>query len=70
MKNFLVFLLGLLISALWLYVVLPIVLVGLGACVWVPLFFEFKGAVVIGIVITILTSVVICIVDHKLESVN
>ena len=65
MKNFL---LGLLISALWLYVILPIVLVGLGACVWVPLFFEFKGAVVIGIVITILTSVVVGIVDHKLEN--
>lgn len=68
MKNFLVFLLRLLISALWLYVVLPIVLVGLGACVWVPLFFEFKGAVVVGIVITILTLIVICIVDHKLEN--
>ena len=70
MKNFLVFLLRLLISALWLYVVFPIVLVGLGACVWVPLFFEFKGTVVVGIVITILTLIVICIVDHKLASVN
>lgn len=68
MKNFLIFLLGLLINALWLYVVLPIFFVGLGACVWVPLFFEFKGAVVIGIVISILTLVLIGIVDHKLDN--
>ena len=64
MKNFL---LGLLISALWLYVIFPIFFVGLGACVWVPLFFEFKGAVVVGVVISILTLVVIGIVDYKLE---
>ena len=68
MKNFLLFLLGLLINALWLYVVLPIFFVGLGACVWVPLFFEFKGAVVVGVVISILTLVVVGIVDYKLES--
>ena len=65
MKNFLF---GLLISALWLYVVLPIFFVGLGACVWVPLFFEFKGAVVIGIVISVLTLVVAGVVDYKLDS--
>ena len=65
MKNFL---LGLLISALWLYVIFPIFFVGLGACVWVPLFFEFEGAVVVGVVISILTLVVIGIVDYKLES--
>ena len=62
------FLLGLLINALWLYVILPIVFVGIAACLWVPMFFEFRGSVAIGIVITILTSVVICIVDHKLEN--
>ena len=61
------FLLGILINILYMYVVLPTVFVGLGACVWMPLLFEFRGAVAIGIVITILTSVVICIVDHKLE---
>lgn len=70
MKNFLVFLLELLISALWLYVLFPIFFVGIAACLWVPLFFEFKGAVVIGIVISILTLVVAGIVDYKLESVN
>lgn len=68
MKNFLVFLFGLLINALWLYVILPIFLVGIAAWLWVPLFFEFKGAVVVGIVISILTLVVAGIVDYKLES--
>ena len=65
MKNFL---LGLLMNALYMYIVLPIFFVGIMAWLWVPLFFEFEGAVVIGIVITILTLVLIGIVDHKLES--
>ena len=68
MKNFLVFLLGLLISALWLYVVLPIFFVGIMAWLWMPLL--FRGTFIIGIVITTLTLVVTVIVDYKLESVN
>ena len=68
MKNFLVFLLGLLINVLYAYVIFPIVIVGIMSWLWVPLLFEFEGAVVIGIVITILTLVLIGIVDHKLES--
>ena len=68
MKNFLLFLLGLLINALYMYVLFPIILVGILACLWVPILFEFEGAVVIGIVITILTLVVIGIVEYKLES--
>ena len=68
MKNFLVFLLGLLINTLYMYVLFPIVIVGCMAWLWAPMFFEFEGAVVIGIVITILTLVVVGIVDHKLES--
>ena len=68
MKNFLVFLLGLLINALYMYVLFPIFIVGIMAWLWVPIFFEFEGAVVIGIVTTILTLVVVGIVDHKLES--
>ena len=68
MKNFLLFLLGLLINALYVYVVLPIFFVGIMACLWVPLFFEFEGAFIIGIVITILTLVVTVIVDCKLDS--
>ena len=65
MKNFL---LGLLINALGLYVVLPIFIVGVMAWLWVPLFFEFEGAFIIGIIITILTSVVAGLVDYKLEN--
>lgn len=69
MKNFLLFLLGILVNALCMYVLFPIFLVGIMAWLWVPIFFEFGGAVVIGIVISILTLVVAGIVDHKLENV-
>ena len=68
MKNFLIFLLGLLINALHMYVLLPVFLVGILACLWVPAFFEFEGAFIIGIVITILTSVVTGVIEYKLES--
>ena len=68
MKNFLVFLLELLINALFMYVVLPIIFVGSMAWLWVPLL--FRGTFIIGIVITTLTLVVTVIVDYKLESVN
>ena len=68
MKNFLRFLLGLLINALYMYVIFPIYFVGFLAWLWVPIVFEFKGAFIIGIVITILTSVVTGIVEDKLES--
>ena len=70
MKNFLIFLLGLLINALYMYVLFPILLIGILACLWVPAFFEFEGAVVIGIVISVLTLVVAGIIEYKLESVN
>lgn len=68
MKNFLLFLLGLLMNALYMYVLFPIFIVGIMSWLWVPLLFEFEGAVVIGIVITILTLVVTGIVEYKLES--
>ena len=70
MKNFLLFLLVLLINALYMYVLFPICFVGCMAWLWVPLFFEFEGTVVVGIIITILTLVLIGIIDYKLESVN
>ena len=70
MKNFLVFLLGLLINALYMYVLFPIIFVGIMAWLWAPIFFEFEGSVVVGIVITILTLAVVGIVEYKLESVN
>lgn len=66
MKNFLSFLLGLLINAFYLYVLFPIFIVGIMSWLWMPLLFEFEGAVVIGIVITILTLVVTGIVEGKL----
>ena len=68
MKNFLIFLLGLLINAFYMYVLFPIIFVGSTACLWVPLFFEFRGAVFIGIVTTILTLVVTGITEYKLGS--
>ena len=67
MKNFLLFLLG---NALYMYVLFPIFIVGILACLWVPAFFEFEGAVVIGIVISVATLVVTGIIEYKLESVN
>lgn len=64
MKNFLVFLLGLLITVLYAYVLFPIVLVGIMSWLWMPLLFEFEGAFIIGIVITVLTLVVTGIVEY------
>ena len=63
MKNFLVFLLGLLINALYMYVVFPIVIVGVMSWLWIPILFEFQGAFIIGIVISILTLVVTVVVE-------
>ena len=68
MKNFLIFLLGLLINALYMYVLLPIFLIGILACLWVPAFFEFEGAVVIGIVTSVATLVTVGIIEYQLES--
>ena len=70
MKNFLLFLLEILINALCMYAVLPIFFVGIAACLWVPLLFEFRGAVAVGIIITILTLVLIGIIDYKLDNDN
>ena len=61
MKNFL---LRLLIAALYMYVIFPIVLVGVMSWLWMPLLFEFEGAFIIGIVISILTLVVTGIVEY------
>ena len=68
MKNFLLFLLGLLINALYMYVLFPIFLVGITAYLWVPAFFEFKGSVVIGIVTSVATLVIAGIIEYKLEN--
>ena len=68
MKNFLLFLLRLLINAVYLYALFPVFLVGILACLWVPAFFEFEGAVVIGIVTSVLTLVAAGIIEYKLEN--
>ena len=68
MKSFLVFLLGLLMNALYMYVLFPIIFVGIMAWLWVPMFFEFRGAVVVGIVVSTLTLVTTGIIEYKLES--
>lgn len=68
MKSFLLFLLGLLMNALYMYVVLPVFFVGVMAWLWMSLLFEFEGAVVTGIVITILTLVVTGVVEWKLDN--
>ena len=68
MKNFLIFLLGLLMNALYLYVIGPIFITGIMAWLWVPLFFESSFASIIGIVITIVTLVVTGVVEYKLDS--
>ena len=72
MKNFLLgllnFLLGLLINALYMYVLCPIFIICVMSFLWMPLLFEFKGAFIIGFVISILTLVVAEIVECKLES--
>ena len=64
MKNIL---LGLLVSALYMYALFPIFLVGIMAWLWVPMFFEFKGAVAIGIVASVATLVIAGIIEYKEE---
>ena len=68
MKNFLLFLLGLSINVLYTYVLWPIFIICVMSFLWVPILFEFKGAFIIGIVISILTLVIAEIVECKLES--
>ena len=65
MKNFL---LGILINIFMLYVILPIFITSITAWLWVPLLFEFEGAFIIGIAISVLTLVIVGIVDYKLEN--
>ena len=71
MKNFLLFLLGLLINALYMYFVLPIFFIGIMAWVWLPIVFDISncfGGAGLGFVLGIIISVVTGIVDYKLES--
>ena len=66
-------LLGLLISALYMYVVLPIFIIGGMAWLWLPIVFDISncfGGVGLGLVLGIIISVITGIIEHKLESVN
>ena len=63
MKNFL---LRLLINVLYMYVLFPVFIICVMSFLWMPLLFEFKGAVAIGIVISVLTLVVAGIIEYKL----
>ena len=63
MKNFL---LRLLINVLYMYVLFPVFIICVMSFLWMPLLFEFEGAVVIGIVISVLTLVVAGIIEYKL----
>ena len=53
-----------------MYVLFPVFIIGIMACLWVPAFFEFEGAVAIGIVTSVATLVIAGIIEYKLESVN
>ena len=68
MKNFLLFLLGLLINAFYTYVLFPVFIIGILACLWVPMFFESSLAFPIGIVASVATLVIAGIIEYKLES--
>ena len=68
MKNFLTFLLGILINALYMYVLFPVFLAGILACLWMPTLFESSFAFPIGIVTSVLTLVVAGIIEYKLEN--
>lgn len=66
-------LLELLISVLYMYVVLPIFIIGGMAWLWVPIVFDISncfGGVGLGLVLGIIISVITGIIEYKLESVN
>lgn len=70
MKNFLVFLLGLLINALYAYVVLPVYLAGVMSWIWLPIVFDINncfGGVGLGLVLGIIISVVTEVIKQKVS---
>lgn len=70
MKNFLVFLLGLLINALYMYVVFPVYFAGVMAWIWLPIVFDINncfGGVGLGFVLGIIISVVTEIIKQKVS---
>lgn len=70
MKNFLVFLLGLLINALYMYVVFPVYFAGVMAWIWLPIVFDINncfGGVGLGLVLGIIISVGTEIIKQKVS---
>ena len=70
MKNFLVFLLGLLINALYMYVLLPVYLAGVMSWIWLPIVFDINncfGGVGLGLVLGIIISVGTEIIKQKVS---
>lgn len=70
MKNFLVFLLGLLINALYMYVVLPVYFAGVMSWIWLPIVFDINncfGGVGLGLVLGIIISVGTEIIKQKVS---
>ena len=70
MKNFLVFLLELLINALYMYVALPIYLAGVMSWIWLPIVFDINncfGGVGLGLVLGIIISVGTEIIKQKVS---
>ena len=71
MKNFLIVIFGMLINALYMYVVLPIFIIGGMAWLWLPIVFDISncfGGVGLGLVLGIIISVATVIIEHKLEN--
>ena len=72
MKNFLLFLLGILINAFYMYVVLTIFFAAITAWLWLPIIFDISncsGGIGLGLVLGIVILVVTTIVGYKLENV-
>lgn len=70
MKNILIFLLGLLINALYLYVIGPIFITGIMAWIWLPIVFDINnyfGGVGLGLVLGIIISVGTEIIKQKVS---
>ena len=70
MKNFLIFLLGILINALYMYVVFPLYFAGVMSWIWLPIVFDINncfGGVGLGLVLGIIISVGTEIIKQKVS---
>ena len=70
MKNFLIIIFGMLINALYMYVVLPLYFAGVMSWVWLPIIFDINncfGGVGLGLVLGIIISVGTEIIKQKVS---